>query len=1025
MLRIWALALLATMPVRAQLNTSGLPFITNHHGEGFPGDPQVWAIVQDSRGILYLGNSVGLLEFDGQEWRTVVMPNRSTVRSLAVDSADRVWIGAIGEIGYVTRRANGTLEYQSLLSTIPESDRVFEYVWRTQVVGDAVTFVTGEALFVYRQGRMSVVRAPGRLQNSFRVGDELYVYGSAIGLARLVGDRLDPIPDCARFSGDRIYAVLPYQGSTRMVVSRTGGVFLLDLAAPAGAALRKDTKFAALDALLASSMVYCGALLASDSIALGTVKAGLLLVDRDGHLLQRLDKAKGLRSDTILTILVDPRDNLWLGTSNGAAYIETGAPFGVIDERQGIVGHGYSACVVPDAQARGGKVLYLGSVGGVYRRDIGDVTGRFEPLPNTAEGWSLQVAHDVVLCAQNAGVVEVRGRSVRSVVEGRIFWTFAPVPGQPNLMLVGAIDGLALLEWRDGAWQNAGNISGFGQSSRSLIASEDGTVWVAHRNKGVFRVTVDYASHRATEVRRYDSTDGLPSDLETSVSRLGEHVLFATLGGLYRYDQLRDRFEPDPLFADLPWQNKAIESAVADSNGNVWYRALSEMGVILRRDDGSYMLGGAALRRLRSLRIPAIVPIEAGHVIFGTSEGFVDYPAALAEERKVPFPTLLRRVECPANGRTFEVEPARGGLPAQPSQLREARVPPDSNQLRFVFAAAFHDGTNSVEFSCRLESPDDAWSPWSTVLERTYSGLGGGRYVFHVKARDIYGIEAEEAQFPFTVLTPVYRQPWAIALYVLAAIGLVLGIVKLYTRRLEREKNQLEALVAQRTEELHEATLRDPLTGLRNRRFLAEVVEPEAQSFLARRQHMLQASERRRQDLEGSVFGLYMLDLDHFKAVNDRYGHAAGDLVLRAFSTLLRRSTRQDDFVIRWGGEEFLIVLVRTAPDYADRFSTLIRERIESTPFAVTADGSETTSQTCSIGYVAVPFFPDAPDLVTLDQTIALADIGLAHAKEHGRNLVVKVVAGEVRPSPEEIPLLLASPAAAIEGGMITLLERR
>jgi diguanylate cyclase (GGDEF)-like protein len=159
---------------------------------------------------------------------------------------------------------------------------------------------------------------------------------------------------------------------------------------------------------------------------------------------------------------------------------------------------------------------------------------------------------------------------------------------------------------------------------------------------------------------------------------------------------------------------------------------------------------------------------------------------------------------------------------------------------------------------------------------------------------------------------------------------------------------------------------RDPLTGLYNRRhFFAE-----ADAALA--------SSRR----HGAALSVAMLDLDHFKAINDHHGHAVGDAVLQAVAATVRHSVREQDLVCRYGGEEFLVLLPRTNALDAGQIGWRLRHDVER---LVVLDGQHPIPVTVSIGVASLPFEGRA----TLDDLIQQADSALYRAKAAGRNRVV------------------------------------
>jgi diguanylate cyclase (GGDEF)-like protein len=169
-------------------------------------------------------------------------------------------------------------------------------------------------------------------------------------------------------------------------------------------------------------------------------------------------------------------------------------------------------------------------------------------------------------------------------------------------------------------------------------------------------------------------------------------------------------------------------------------------------------------------------------------------------------------------------------------------------------------------------------------------------------------------------------------------------------------------------ETLREANLRDPMTGLHNRRFLEESVE-----------NLLAQAQRRNAHLS-----IMMLDLDYFKMVNDTHGHDAGDAVLKALSKVLTRSVRGGDYVIRYGGEEFMILLHETEATAAMDVGEKIRLAVEEMKVPI-AGG--VLQKTISIGVADYPADSD-----TFWQTVKFADVALYKAKETGRNRVVRFV---------------------------------
>lgn len=221
-----------------------------------------------------------------------------------------------------------------------------------------------------------------------------------------------------------------------------------------------------------------------------------------------------------------------------------------------------------------------------------------------------------------------------------------------------------------------------------------------------------------------------------------------------------------------------------------------------------------------------------------------------------------------------------------------------------------------------------------------------------------------------------------------------------------------ELLLRLRSREL---ALRDSLTGLHNRRFLAEFMDPETAQAL---RTWVQLDGRR------LTLKLLIIDLDHFKQVNDEHGHDAGDAVLRQLGALLRDIVRRPDIVVRWGGEEFVVVARDTGRALPLGLAERIRRRVASHAFLL--PNGKALHRTCSIGFTLYPFLPEAPDWIGWEQCVGLADAGLYLAKEGGRDRWIGMEAGGKSWSGEAevYDAIRADPAGAVSRGWVRLVRQ-
>jgi len=220
------------------------------------------------------------------------------------------------------------------------------------------------------------------------------------------------------------------------------------------------------------------------------------------------------------------------------------------------------------------------------------------------------------------------------------------------------------------------------------------------------------------------------------------------------------------------------------------------------------------------------------------------------------------------------------------------------------------------------------------------------------------------------LLPPWRRTRSALALWLALALGAA-GVVWTAARRRARV-----TLALLERDTLRRESLTDPLTGLHNRRFLVSWLEHE-QPKLAREHRVKGAAS-------GADLLLLMIDVDHFKSINDRHSHAVADRVLTRIAGVLKEHVRGSDLAIRWGGDEFLVVTRSFQRARATDSAERLRAAVEALGTRLAAGGDP--AATVSIGFAPFPFLPHEAAALTWEQTLELADRALHMTKRRRRN---------------------------------------
>lgn len=339
-------------------------------------------------------------------------------------------------------------------------------------------------------------------------------------------------------------------------------------------------------------------------------------------------------------------------------------------------------------------------------------------------------------------------------------------------------------------------------------------------------------------------------------------------------------------------------------------------------------------------------------------------------------------------------------------------LPAHDRDVTIEFASLDYSAPLSLRYAYALEPFDSAFvdAP-ATRRVASYTNLSPGSYRFRVRGTNRLGVWNAAPLLAIVAQPSWYETTWFRISVVALALLIVWGASQIRTYYLRRRQRELEHVVADRTralsdanEKLAELSLTDPLTGLRNRRFLESCIDGDA--ALAMRLG------------PGADLLFFLVDIDHFKAVNDRFGHHAGDRVLVQMRERLQRVFRESDYIVRWGGEEFLMVTRGSKRDDALDLAERVRTEVANQPFALSA--GENVAIAVSVGVAAFPFVPEFPAAISWSQTIDLADLALYAAKQRGRNRSALLVATAAT-DPLRLALALDSGIDAVQAGSLEL----
>ena len=781
-----------TLPT-ANAAESGQLLMTQYTSKDYRAHEQNWCVQQAPNGMMYIGNSSCLLEFDGVNWRVIMVENKSTVRSLDIDENGTVWIGAQNDLGYTAPDSTGNLKYVSLLPEVPDAHKEFNDVWETYVTPHGVFFETSTKLFLWHENRMQVWEVDS--QKSFK---SMYINNlgtlvkqDKVGLLRYENGNLNLVKGGEQLANLRVQGWVDLENQS-MILTRKNGIFFANYDETNGLSLTPFSGW--LNDELKSLQAYKATKLTDGTVAVGTLFGGILVISPDGELLRRIDPGSGLGSDLVLNLAIDRQGALWAGLNNGIARIEIPSPLTVFDQQSGL------SESVQDIIRFDGK-LYAATLAGTFVLKPGE-SGKpatFEMVPGLQDMcWKFLKFDNKLLIATGGGLFELNNGEWQSTGINNILYTLERCPIHPDHIFLGAIDRLLSATRRNGKWEIIPSPIDLPVTIRNMrsFTGEDGKtadLWVGTASDGAYRIRFPMNENVAPVVSHFNETHNLPVGYVFSGS-IGGKVAFGTNEGIMYFTETDEQngyfLLDDSIKAAVEIAKQQIITFAEDADGIVWLPLVQQIGALSRAGD-SWYYNYTPFERFKTTTTYVVYP-EKDRIWVGCTEGVLQYTPSVRKSYDVDFSAVIRQVH-PVNSDTVLFN----GF--QHDGLKPLALPYQKRALRFSFSATSFEEPTANLFSVFLDGFDEDWSDWSAETRKDYTNIPEGNYTFRVRAQNIYGFVGREATFSFTILPPLYRTMTAYAFYFLSGIVLIFLVLRWRLNTLESQKADLARQVIQRT----------------------------------------------------------------------------------------------------------------------------------------------------------------------------------------------------------------------------------
>lgn len=771
-------------------NQIGLPQIVNYHSYDYKAGVQNWAIGQDVNGMLYFGNSEGLLCFDGKFWKRYKLPNQTVVRSLKIDAAGRIFIGGQAEIGYFFPDAAGKLRYTSLNALLPEDERRFADIWNLVIVDDQVFFRSRAKIIQYKDGLMNVFKPATTWDFMGEAGNRVYAQESGKGILMYDNGVWRPICNHPVLDQTPITSMMEYGKDTILVATMRNGLFLLYN----NTLVPKKTMA---DDVFHNDRLYCTAKVNSSWFAFGTNSAGVVILNKEGEHIQTYSYREGLQKNNVRSLLLDRNRNLWIGLDDGIDQlaINSAVKFIYPDKTKQVTGY---------ATRFYQNKLYIGTSNGLYVApvnpgisDFSQAAGAFTEVQNTTgQVWNLDEINDHLFIGHEDGGMIVKNSSAQKIYKTAGSWLFKPTSAvyPTSNIIAGTYTGLRLISFVNDQFRDRGNIQGLMESLRFMsFDNNTRTLWASHPNRGIFRLmlTPDFAS--IAQMKLYGSRDGLPDDNGNYIFRVKNRVVCTSVDGIYEFDPARNRFRVSPGL-NVIFKGMNIQYLHEDNKGNLWFISNKRLGIVdFQKPANGWDYSIQYFPELDGLVLAgyeSIYPLNEENIFIAANKGIIhlNYKKYCEQQNKPDILLSQVKAEGKRDSILFGGHALEGGtvVPFKANSIQS--LPAHLNSLHFEYSSTLFEQLRNIEFSYILRGFDKEWSHWSSKSEKDYTNLPPGSYTFSVKARNNKRNESGIVNYNFEVKRAWYNSYWTFTLYTLLALSIVYQMLRWQQRKHRKER---------------------------------------------------------------------------------------------------------------------------------------------------------------------------------------------------------------------------------------------
>ncbi|PWG04966.1 helix-turn-helix and ligand-binding sensor domain-containing protein [Polaribacter aquimarinus] len=774
------------------------PPINIFYTEDYQAENQNWDISQSQNDFIYVANNKGLLEYNGASWKLFETPNETIMRSVKVFE-NKVFTGFYMGFGFWEKDIYGDLKYNSIVKEQNVKMLEDEQIWQILEIDGWMIFRSLQRIYLYNLSskEIKVINVANRINCLAKVAGVIYFHEANKGLFKIQNGAPKLVSN-DKIVKDNFIVNVFLKDNRLLLLSKENGFFYLNSNGLEKWKIPSEN-------LLLSKTVYSAKQLRDKSFAIGTISNGLIYFNEIGELQYQIKQSSGLSNNTILSILEDKKNNLWLGLDNGINCVNNISPFKMYNKKSDFLGTIYTSIIYKNN-------IYLGTNQGLFYREINS-KDQFKFIKNTqGQVWSLSIIDEELFCGHNSGTFIINNNKADNIFSKEGTWTILKIDN--NTILQGCYDGLYILKNNGFRWELKNKIKGFKNSSKFIVLADDNKIFVNHEYKGVYKLTLD---KDFTEVINLEIEQTLAKGIHSSILKYRDKILYANKKGVYVYNKEKDSFSKDSLFSNLIFESSFISAKLVYSpvNDKLW---------AFSKDHIKYLSPGKLSNKpkIKTISLAESIPkaasgyeniihINNDNYLIGTSNGYIIIN--LKSLNEVPeFNIYMNEIK------SFIIDEPKENL----SLTEKSNLKYKSNNLEFFYSVPNYDKTVTTKYQYKLDGFNKSWSKPTSSNSVLFDNLSYGTYVFNVRAIIGGKLSSNVSTYTFKIERPWYLSNLLISIYVLISLFSFYS-VHLASKRYYKKQREDLLEKAKRESELKELESSQEIIKLNNEKLRNDI----------------------------------------------------------------------------------------------------------------------------------------------------------------------------------------------------------